>query len=271
MNRTNPPKNPQQPLQVWLINGPNLNLLGQRDPTQYGTFTLCDVESTCQKLATKLGVQLTCFQSNSESAIIERIHAALHRIDGLLINPGAFTHTSYAIRDAIELTHLPTLEIHISDIHHREPFRSISVIRPVCIDQIAGHGLQSYCIALQKLVEHLTIPRESAPQTSACVSDPKTALASLREQISALDAELLQHFSHRMRLIEAVATVKQKNQLPVYQPEREQEVLTWAQAQVHPTDREAVVCLMQTLLKLSRDRQNEILSNSTNKPSTHTP
>lgn len=138
-----------------LIDGPNLNMLGRRDPAQYGTFTLADVERLVQETAAQCGYEADCYQSNHEGDLIDRIHAAMAGYEGILINAGALTHTSYALRDAIELCGLPVMEVHISDIHKREPFRQISVIHTVCCGQIAGFGLDSYRLAVEQLCKLL--------------------------------------------------------------------------------------------------------------------
>lgn len=136
-----------------LINGPNLNMLGKRDPKQYGTFTLADVEKLSTDTAFSRGYKMECFQSNYEGAVIEKIHAAMNRSDGIVINPGAFTHYSYAILDAVDLCGLPVIEAHISDISSREPFRRISVISPACCGQIMGFGIESYPRAIHLLCD----------------------------------------------------------------------------------------------------------------------
>jgi 3-dehydroquinate dehydratase-2 len=136
-----------------LINGPNLNMLGKRDPEHYGSFTLADVEKLSYDTAFLRGYKLESFQSNYEGAIIEKIHEAISRHDGIVINPGAFTHYSYAIYDALELCSLPVVEAHISDIASREDFRKISVISPACIAQIKGLGIESYSRAINVLCD----------------------------------------------------------------------------------------------------------------------
>ena len=140
---------------ILLINGPNLNMLGIRKPEIYGTTTLKDIENELCDYAKIKGCELSCFQSNHEGAIIDELHSAYGKIDGIIINPGAFTHYSYAIRDAIESIMIPTVEIHLSDIHARESFRSISVIEPVAIKQISGHGKAGYFMAFDFLLEHI--------------------------------------------------------------------------------------------------------------------
>ncbi len=136
-----------------LLNGPNLNMLGRRDPGQYGTFTLADVETLATETAFSRGYKIDCFQSNYEGAIIEKIHAAMDQADGIVINPGALTHYSYAILDAIDLCGLPVIEAHISDISEREPFRRISVTAPACCGQVKGLGIQSYARAIHLLCD----------------------------------------------------------------------------------------------------------------------
>ncbi len=139
---------------IMLINGPNLNMLGIRQPEIYGTVTLSDIEKGLAERAKELGFELECFQSNSEGAIIDAIQSGFKRVDGIILNAGAYTHYSYAIRDAISSVMLPVMEVHLSDIHKREEFRHISVIEPVCKRQICGLGEKGYYIALEDLVEN---------------------------------------------------------------------------------------------------------------------
>jgi 3-dehydroquinate dehydratase-2 len=140
-------------MKVLLLNGINLNMLGQRDPAQYGTATLQDIENQCQALAKALGVTLECFQTNHEGAMVERIHQA-HRdkVNALIINAGAWTHYSYGLRDALAILHAPIIEVHMSNIHAREAFRHHSVIADVARGQIAGFGVESYLLGLRAAV-----------------------------------------------------------------------------------------------------------------------
>lgn len=138
---------------ILLINGPNLNRLGKREPAHYGTTTLNDIEKGLQKQAEELQVELSCFQSNHEGDIIDKLHEAEDNgVNGIMINPGAFTHYSYAIRDAIAGIDVPVIEVHISNIHARESFRHQSVTAPVSAGQIVGLGVQGYNLALQAIV-----------------------------------------------------------------------------------------------------------------------
>ncbi|MCM2268373.1 MAG: 3-dehydroquinate dehydratase [Elusimicrobiales bacterium] len=135
-------------MNVLVIHGPNLHLLGRRDPGIYGTATLARLNAGIKKHAAALGFKVRAFQSNSEGRIIDLLTANAAWADALVINPAAYTHYSYAIRDAIEALALPAVEVHLSDISRREPFRRVSVIRPVCLAQFKGEGALSYLKAL---------------------------------------------------------------------------------------------------------------------------
>jgi 3-dehydroquinate dehydratase II len=142
-------------LSILVIHGPNLNLLGLREPGIYGSASLSDVNAMLAKEATQLNAQVTTFQSNHEGALIDQIHGAMGQHQGLLINPGGYTHTSVALRDAIAGVNIPTVEVHLSNIHKREAFRHHSYIAPVAVGQISGFGMESYRLGLLALVRHL--------------------------------------------------------------------------------------------------------------------
>jgi 3-dehydroquinate dehydratase-2 len=137
------------------LHGPNLNLLGQREPGVYGTLTLSEINERLEADAADLQVAIECRQSNHEGTLIDWIHEAMGQFDGVVINPGGYTHTSVAMRDAIAGTALPTVEVHLSNIHKREAFRHHSYIAPVAIGQISGFGPESYRLGLRALVTHL--------------------------------------------------------------------------------------------------------------------
>lgn len=140
---------------VLVLHGPNLNLLGIREPGVYGTTTLKGIDAALTALAGELALELEIIQSNSEGALVDAIQGAMGKCRGILINPAAYTHTSVAIRDAIAATALPTVEVHLSNVHAREEFRSHSFIAPVAVGQICGFGPESYLLGLRALASRL--------------------------------------------------------------------------------------------------------------------
>ena len=142
-------------MKILVIHGPNLNLLGHREPEKYGALTMEEINNSMQSLAGELGVQVEFFQSNCEGEIVSKIQEAKTAFDGVVINPAAYTHTSIAIRDALLAITKPCVEVHLSNIYTREEFRHHSYIAPVCVGQISGFKIDSYLLGLRALVSHL--------------------------------------------------------------------------------------------------------------------
>lgn len=143
-------------MHILVLHGPNLNLLGKREPEVYGRTTLADIEQSLGALAEQLGVRLSFFQSNGEGRLVDRVHAAMDEgVDGIVFNPGAYTHTSVALRDALSGVAIPFVEVHLSNVHAREPFRHKSLLAPVAVGQVAGFGAASYGLGLRGIVEWL--------------------------------------------------------------------------------------------------------------------
>ncbi len=141
-------------MKLYIINGPNLNMLGIREPDHYGKESYSDLISMVEAHAKKIGVDVKCIQSNHEGDLVDAIQEAYFEgADGIVINPGAYTHTSIAILDAVKATRLPTVEVHISRVEEREPYRQISYIREAAVATITGEGLRGYIMAMDKLVE----------------------------------------------------------------------------------------------------------------------
>ncbi|MBP1759947.1 MAG: 3-dehydroquinate dehydratase, type [Firmicutes bacterium] len=138
---------------IWVFNGPNLNLLGLREPEHYGSRTLAEINQEILRIANEAGIDAECRQTNHEGDLLDWIQA-LTPADFLILNPGAWTHTSYALRDAISAVRVPTVEVHLSNIHAREAFRSNSLIAPVCIGQISGLGAEGYSLAMSYAIAY---------------------------------------------------------------------------------------------------------------------
>jgi 3-dehydroquinate dehydratase-2 len=136
---------------ILILNGPNINMLGKREPQIYGNISLSEIEQQIDSLAKELKITVEFFQSNHEGEIVDKIQKCLENISGIIINPAAFTHTSIAIRDALGALSIPTIEVHISNIYSREDFRHSSYIAPVALGQISGLGVDGYFLALRKL------------------------------------------------------------------------------------------------------------------------
>jgi 3-dehydroquinate dehydratase-2 len=142
-------------MKILILNGPNLNLLGKREPDVYGTLTLDEINKRLSELGSSLGVEVTCQQSNHEGALIDALQEAPNWADGVVFNPGGYTHTSVSIRDALAAIGIPVVEVHMSNVYAREEFRHKSLISGVCLGKVVGFGWQSYALGLRALAESL--------------------------------------------------------------------------------------------------------------------
>lgn len=245
---------------VLLMNGPNLNMLGKRSKTHYGSFTFEQVEIAFKAKASSLGVDCAFFQSNDEGQLVTAIHEAMKYASGIVLNAGAHTHYSYAILDAIEVCGLPVMEVHISNVHRREAFRHISVIQQACVDQVFGLGLDSYLVGLEKLVkEHIFTDRGGFSDVPDSEKG-KVELSDLRSKISEVDGELMKVFNKRMSISAQVGRYKLQNgSKKVYDPDREAEVIELVRQRTDEGLSSQVDSLMKTILRISRERQYDIL------------
>ena len=157
-----PKPNGKASVHVLVVHGPNLNLLGKREPDIYGTMTLPGIDEALRGVAADRNAEIRTIQSNCEGELIDAIHEAAGWADGIVINPAAYTHTSVALRDAIAGVGLPAVEVHLSNVHAREDFRRRSLIAPVCLGQIGGFGPRSYLMGLASIIDHVRGMQESS-------------------------------------------------------------------------------------------------------------
>jgi 3-dehydroquinate dehydratase II len=162
---------------VLVLHGPNLNLLGLRKPDVYGTHTLADVDAALERLADELGVEVACRQSNQEGELIDWLHEARERFDGVVMNPAGYTHTSVALRDAIAAIGKPCVEVHLSNVHKREAFRHTSLTAGVCVGTVMGFGVDSYLLGLRAVVAQV---HKLSPVTSSAVGRNASARTRAR-------------------------------------------------------------------------------------------
>jgi 3-dehydroquinate dehydratase-2 len=141
----------EAPYRIEVLHGVNLDMLGHRDPAVYGPLTLPELQTRIEEFAAELGLSVGFFQTNAEGELIERLHRLRGKADGIVMNPGAWTHYAWAIRDALEIAALPTVEVHLSDVKAREPWRRVSVVEDLCVASVSGQGVEGYRVALGRL------------------------------------------------------------------------------------------------------------------------
>ena len=243
---------------ILLVNGPNLDQLGKRDPAHYGTFTLADVEREFAAKCVELGVEARFFQSGCEGELCHAIHEARDYASGIVINAGAYTHYSYALLDALAMSKLPVMEVHISDIHSREPFRRISVIQGACVGQVCGLGLKSYTEGLERLVrEHVRPASGAAGAKTGSGSDP--ALEAARAGINRCNADLVSVLRRRLDLASRVVESKARTGKEIYDPAREAQVVAAVRELATPAYAGAATAMITAMMRLSRERQYDYL------------
>ena len=245
---------------ILLVNGPNLDQLGKRDPAHYGSFTLADVERSFSEKCAELGVEPRFFQSGCEGELCHAIHEARDYASGIVINAGAYTHYSYALLDALAMTNLPVMEVHISDIHSREPFRRISVIQAACVGQVCGLGLRSYAEGLERLVREHVLPasgRGGGAGGAAAGADP--GLAEARAGINRCNADLVSVLRRRLDLAGRIVESKARSGKEIYDPAREAEVVASVRELATPAYAAAATAMISTIMRLSRERQYDYL------------
>ncbi len=245
---------------ILLVNGPNLDQLGKRDPAHYGSFTLADVERAFAEKCAELGVEPRFFQSGCEGELCHAIHEARDYASGIVINAGAYTHYSYALLDALAMARIPVMEVHISDIHAREPFRRISVIQPACVGQVCGLGLRSYLEGLERLVREHVLPAAGRGGASGGgAPGPDRGLEEARAGIDRCNAELVSLLRRRLDLSARVVESKARTGKEIYDPAREAEIVASVRELATPAYASAAAAMISTMMRLSRERQYDYL------------
>ncbi len=178
-------KNKAHSKSILILHGPNLNLLGEREPDTYGTMTLKELNSNLKKECRRHAIKMHVFQSNHEGELIDLLHAYRKKVTAVVFNPGALTHYSYALRDAVASIQLPTFEVHLSDISKREAFRRVSVVAPVCVKQISGYGWRSYAMAINEIANAKSVRVHMQPPPPLKASVRKSRKEKIQRSHSA--------------------------------------------------------------------------------------